>query len=115
MPRTPPPEPARSALAAFPTLAAFATFSILTAFAILAVFAILATFPTLTAFPILTAFVARGAGVGGLRHRRTITIIVPALFTGLRAFRTGDRAAGEGNGGEKQGNAVTRHFWDQSK
>jgi hypothetical protein len=83
MPRTPPPEPARSALAAFPTLV---TFAILAAFSTLAAFSILAAFPTFTAFPILTAFVAGGAGAGGLRHRRTITILVPALFTGLRAF-----------------------------
>jgi hypothetical protein len=56
---------------------------------------------------------AGGAWAGGLRHRRTL--LVPALFSVFRTFRTGDRAAGEGNGGEKQGNAVTRHFWDQSK
>lgn len=87
MSRTPPPEPARSALAAFATLAAFpifAAFAILAGFAIPAAFAILAAFATLTAFPILTALLAGGAGAGGLRQRRTL--LIPALFTVFRAF-----------------------------
>lgn len=56
------------------------------------------------AFASLPALPARRTGGGGLCHRRAL--LVATLLAGVRTVRTGDGAAGKGEGAEKQGDAA---------